>query len=270
MERTGPDRGQMGTLPAAASMALEEILGRADPDIVGVVLSGSAARGMATDRSDVDVYVVRVDGATASDEVLRSAAVDEIPVTLSKLERLAPFGSDGWWHRWSFAWAQVLRDDTGGRVAAAVHGQATLTPEEQDVVLAARLDGTINLVYRALKADRDGRRLERRLDAAESLPWLLDVVFAFNGRVRPYNKYLPWELREHPLAVPEWSARRLLPQLANVLDGDPTTLREVFAVVERECRRYDATRGSDALGCTVDAWGADLGILRGIKDGSEP
>lgn len=257
--------GQMTGLPAAAAAALEEILDREDPDIIGVVLSGSAARGLATKWSDVDVYVVRVDGTRASDQVLRSAAVDEVPVTLSELEQPAPFGSDGWWFRWSFAWAQVLRDDTGGAVAAAVHRQATLTPDEQDNILADRLDGYINFVYRALKADRDGRSLERRLDAAESLPWLLDVVFALSGRVRPYNKYLPWELREHPLAVQEWSAQVLLPQLEAMLDGEPTTLREVFAVVERECGRFDTYRGRDALGSTIDSWGAELGILRGAE-----
>jgi len=82
---------------------------------------------MATSWSDVDVYVVRAEGTTAGDEVLRSAAVDEVPVTVSELERPAAFGTDGWWFRWSFAWAQVLRDDTGGRVTAAVRRQATLT-----------------------------------------------------------------------------------------------------------------------------------------------
>ena len=115
------------TLPDAAEAALAEVLGRCDPDIVGVVLTGSAARGMATQRSDVDVYVVRRDGASAHDEVLRSAAIDEIAVSLSELEQPARFGTDGWWFRWSFAWAQVLRDDTGGRVTAAVRRQATLT-----------------------------------------------------------------------------------------------------------------------------------------------
>ena len=69
-------------LPAAASAALNEILDRDDPDLVGVVLSGSAARGLAT-RSDVDVYVVRAGGTSAADEVRRSAAVDEVPVTVS-------------------------------------------------------------------------------------------------------------------------------------------------------------------------------------------
>ena len=148
-------------------------------------------------------------------------------------------------------------------MAAAVRRQATLTPDEQDAVLAARLDGYVNFVYRALKADRDGRRLERRLDAAESVAWLLDVVFALGARVRPYNKYLAWELREHPLAVPEWSAPVLLSQLEAMLDGSPTAVREVFAVVERECRSVDESRGRRALGDTIDAWGDELGLIRG-------
>ena len=88
--------------------------------------------------------------------------------------------------------------------------QATLSPEEADGVLIEhdRLDGWVNFAYRALKNDRDGRPLEARLDAAESVPWLLDVVFAIAGRVRPYNKYLPWELRTHPLDG--WPADDLL------------------------------------------------------------
>ena len=49
-----------------------------------------------------------------------------------------------------------------------------------------RLDGYVNYAFRSLKNDRDGRHLERRLDAAESVPWLLDTVFALEGRVRPY------------------------------------------------------------------------------------
>ncbi len=250
------------TLRPEAREALEEILGRADPGILGVVLSGSAARGMATERSDVDVYVVWADRA---DRVTsRSDLVDEIPTTLAELEHVAPFGSVDWWGRWSFAWAQVLRDDTGGRLADAVRRQAVLSPDEQRHILTEgdRLDGWINFAYRALKSDRDGRALERRLDAAESVPWLLDVVFTLAGRVRPYNKYLAWELREHPLDVPEWSADRLLPVLGRTLDGDPGALREAFAVVDRESRRHDSRRGTTVLGDLVDGWGEELALFR--------
>jgi predicted nucleotidyltransferase len=250
----------------AADRALREVLDRDDPDIVGVVLSGSVARGMATEHSDVDVYVVRSEVSSSHREVLRSQAIDEIPTTLAELEDVAPFSDDAYWYRWSFAYARVLRDDTGGRVAAAVQRQATLTPEEQDTILLARLGGAINLPYRALKADRDGRVLERRLDAAESVPWVLDVIFALEGRVRPYNKYLAWELRTHPLSVPEWSADTLLPHVERMLhDGDPASLRAVYAVMERECRRHDRARGSRALADDIDSWGAELALLRGHR-----
>ena len=156
-----------------------------------------------------------------------------------------------------------LRDETGGKILAAVRRQAALSSSEQDTVLAARLDGYINFIYRALKSDRDGRLFESRLDAAEALPWFLDVVFALSGRVRPYNKYLAWELRNHPLEVPEWSADVLLPQIDAMFEGDPVALRTNFQVVERECRRADQTLGSDSLGRTIDGWGAELELLRG-------
>lgn len=244
-------------------MTLDEILQRDDPAIVGVVLSGSAARGMATEHSDLDVYVVLADG-TPPRETRRSAAIDEIPVTLAELEEVAAFGTPGWYARWSFAWAQVLRDDAGGRVAAGVRRQATLDEAEQRWLLTDgdRLDGWINFAYRALKSDRDGRPLERRLDAAESVPWLLDTVFSLAGRVRPYNKYLAWELREHPLDVGEWQAATLLPQVEAMLEGDTTALRDAFAVVDRECRRYDAAHGTTVLGDLIDGWGGELALFR--------
>jgi predicted nucleotidyltransferase len=252
----------VSSLPDASREALDEVVRREDPDILAVVLSGSAARGMATESSDVDVYVVRTEKSAAGLTVRRSPHIDEIPVTLAELERPGRFGTAEWWSRWSFAWAQVLRDTTDGRLASALHRQATLTDSEQRQILAERLDGYLNFVYRALKAERDDRRFERRLDAAESLPWLLDVIFALCGRVRPYNKYLPWELREHPLSVADWSADRLLPQLGAVLEGDPEALRSTYREVERQCSTYDAAHGDVLCRGIIESWGTDLEILR--------
>ncbi len=170
----------------ASRAALEELVGREDPTIVGLVLSGSAARGgMATTRSDVDVYVVRDDSVER--ETRSSAAIDEIPVSLAELERVDRYGTGYWYFRWSFAYAQVLRDETGGRIADALRRQATVDDDEQRWVLVDqdRFDGYVNFAYRSLKNAQDGRLLEARLDAAESLPWLLDVVFALAGRLRP-------------------------------------------------------------------------------------
>jgi len=192
---------------------------------LGLILSGSAGRGLTTERSDLDVYVVLTDDAAAARRTIRSTDVDELPIALSALESVPPFGDGGWWFRWSFAWAPVLFDRTGGRIQAAAQQQATLTTTEQSAVLIDhdRLDGWINYAYRALKSDRDGRPRERRLDAAESMPWLLDVVFTLAGRVRPYHHYLPWELREHPL--PDWPETTLLDLIDLILDGDPSAIR---------------------------------------------
>ena len=66
----------------AARSALDEPVARDDPTILGLVLSGSAARrDMATEHSDVDVYVVRDDDVERRtshspeiEEIYRSAA----------------------------------------------------------------------------------------------------------------------------------------------------------------------------------------------------
>jgi len=156
-----------------------------------------------------------------------------------------------------------LRDHTGGRVTEAVRRQATVDDDEQRWVLIDQdqLDGYVNFAYRALKSHRDGRLLEARLDAAESLPWLLNVVFTLAGRLRPYNKYLPWELREHPLAAPEWSADAFPPEIERMLAGDAAAIRRTFAVVDREVRAWDAAHGTTACGDLVDDWGAELRIF---------
>jgi len=259
-----PLRLPPGLSPEHARL-LSDVAGRNSAEygdeLLGLVLSGSAGRGLATERSDVDVYVVvgrsHGDGFDA-----RSSSIDESTMTIAQLERVPPFGSDGWWYRWSFAWAPVLLDRTGGRLAAALHLRATVNRDEAQAILVEhdRLDGWLNYAYRALKNDRDGRRLERRLDAVESVSWLLDVVFTLAGRVRPYNKYLPWELAHHPL--PDWPAADLLPLLEATIDGDPRALRATFARVEALCVADDEQRPTPVLTQIIEAWGHELELFR--------
>ena len=231
-------------------------------DLLGLVLSGSAGRGLATERSDVDVYVVLSDDGMGGRRTVRSPAVDEIPVTLTELEAVPPFASDGWWYRWSFAWAPVLLDRTDGRLAAALQRQATVPAEEAEAILVRhdRLDRWLNYAYRALKNDRDGRRLERRLEAAEAVPWRLDVGFTLAGSVRPCRKHMRSELRERPRRGSD--ADELLALLQATLDGDPAALRTTFERVERQCRAFDDRRPRPVLGPVIDGWGSQLDLLR--------
>ena len=252
-------------LSPAQQAALVELVDRNDrahgDDLLGIVLSGSAGRDYATEHSDLDVMVVLTDEAASSRSTDRSPDVDEIPERWSDLLTVAPFGTEAWWMRWSCAWAPVLLDRTGGDLPDALRRQATLTPVEVDAVLIDhdRLDGWVNFAYRALKSDRDGRALESRLDANESVPWLLDVVFSLAGRVRPYNKYLPWELRTHPLEG--WSALELLDLIARTQTGDVAAVRETFTRVRAACASYDDRRGHTRTTDMIDGWGPELGVL---------
>jgi hypothetical protein len=191
-----------------------------------------------------------------------SAAIDETLVAIADLERVPLFGTNGWWFRWSFAWAPVLFDRTEGRLASALRRQATVTADEAESILVehVRLDGWLNYAYRALKNHRDGRLLECRLDAAESMPWLLDVIFTLEERVRPYHKYLPWELRRHPLA--HWRVEELLALLTATLDGDPSAIRATFERIETLCAAFDSGRSEPILTPIIDGWGDELQLLR--------
>lgn len=237
----------------------------ASPDVVGLVLSGSHAReGMATAHSDHDVYVITADDPagdrTATPAALiecrRSPALDVMPLSLSEFRtRGLPGGTDAW-DRYAFVHSQVLLDRLDGTITRLVQEKAVLDAPEAHHLAGSELDAYINSLYRSVKSHRDGRPAVAHLDAAESVPYLLTVVFALHQRVRPYNKYLLWELEHHPLGAAEWAADAIFPQLRRIVaDGDLATQRALFATVERAARQ--AGHAS-----VLDSWGTDIDLLR--------
>ena len=72
--------------------------------------------------------------------------------------------------------------------------------------------------------------------------------------MRPFNKWLRWELRHHPLDEP-WQGR-LLPRIDAILStGSIDEQRSLFLDAEALARR----RGLEDV---VDSWGPDVGLLR--------
>jgi predicted nucleotidyltransferase len=210
-----------------------------DPDVVGAVLFGSRARRMATAHSDHDVYVVvREHGERWSTS--RSPELDTIVLSLADLA-----DTSDRWQRYSYRGAQVLLDRLDGKIADLVRAQAVLTPAEAEAWARDQLDGYLNFIYRAAKTRRDGRPDLARLDEIEAGPWFMWTLFALYGRVRPYNKYLRWELDTHPLPAP-WTADHLI----NGLAERPSAL---FPELERVAR-------AKGLGDLIDSW--DLDLLR--------
>jgi Nucleotidyltransferase domain len=234
-------------------------LARRDPNVVGLFLGGSRGKGIATEHSDYDVYVIvrRNVGEYRRKFPLRHGEDPEIIVlSLAEFRRHAAIGSESEWNRYNFAHVTVEFDKTGGEIQGLVDEKGSLPREAARSIAAEALDGYINQYYRSAKNHRDGNELAARFDAAESVPYYLTTLFALHERVRPFNKYLRWELEQHPLPGDDWSAERLLPMLEAVLAGDLAAQRVLFLSLERLARE----RGHDHV---VDAWGDDVAWLRG-------
>jgi len=217
-------------------------------DVVGLYVFGSRGRDfMVDERSDWDVGVVLAsdDASVAFEQEFpfgHGSIVEVIPTTLERLQGLESEHS-----RYSLAHADVALDKTGGELGRVIAELESLPAETRDAVVRDALDGYINQTYRSL-------RYATRLDAVESVPYVLRTIFALEARVRPYNKYLEWELQHHPLV--DWTADDLLPLLDRVLTGEPAAQRELFNLVEPLARR-------EGFGDVVDGWEPDVPWLRG-------
>lgn len=212
----------------------------ADERVVGLVLGGSRGKDpdYITELSDYDAYVIVADDATRDEywERFPSSHGDLLEVILATLDsfrRHALPGSGTEWNAYTFAHVAPVIDRLDGEIARLTQEKAKRDPDATAPLL---LDGYINFLYRARKSQRDGLMKEAHLDAAESVPWFLDYLFAAFGRVRPYNKWLPWELRKHPLPKP-WSAEHVLATVEAILrSGDLDAQRSLFLDAEQLAR----------------------------------
>lgn len=226
----------------------------ADSAVVGLVLKGSHAHdGMTTAHSDHDLYVIVADGARTGLTQFaggRSAGLDLVVVTLSE------FCGAGMpdWERYALARARVVLDRLDGGIARVLADRARLDADEAFRDRVEWLDAYANSSYRSIKNHRDGLALAARLDAGDSMRFLLEFLFALHRRPRPYNKYLEWELARYPL--PGWDTGVLLHAVGRIsAAGDVSLQRRMFARVEQAAQ--DAGHGE-----VLDAWGDGLDLMR--------
>jgi hypothetical protein len=221
---------------------------RSRDEILGLYVFGSRGRNfMVDERSDWDVCVVLA-GREAREEFEREfpfahgARVEIVSTTLDELR-----GNRSEHGRYAAAHADVVLDKTGGELAQVVAEQESLPDGSRNSIVREALDDYINQTYRSL-------RYGTRLDAVEAVAPALRTIFALENRVRPYNKYLEWELRHHP--VEGWTADELLPLVDRLLTGDPEAQHELFRRIEEPARRA-------GFGDVVDGWEPDVPWLRG-------
>ncbi|WP_406433618.1 hypothetical protein [Streptomyces sp. NBC_01589] len=229
-------------------------LAAADSAVVGLVLKGSwAHEGMTTEHSDHDLYVVLADSATTSLTRFAGHRTPELDLVILSLDELRAAGMLGF-ERYALARARIVLDRLDGVIAQILASKARLAADDAFREAGEWLDAYANSLYRSIKNDRDGHALAARLDAADSIRFLLELLFALDRRPRPYNKYLEWELARFPL--PGWNTGALL-DAADRISGtsDVSTQRRLFAQVEAVARQA----GHSAV---LDAWGDDLHLMR--------
>ncbi|HKD94963.1 MAG TPA: nucleotidyltransferase domain-containing protein [Gaiellaceae bacterium] len=231
-------------------MNFEDLLevARSREEIVGLYVFGSRGRNYLVDeRSDWDVCVVLADVAAreAFDGEFPYTHGAQVEIVSATLDGLRDISSEH--GRYAAAHADVVLDKTGGELTGVVAELESLPSGSRDSIVREALDDYVNQTYRSL-------RYGTRLDAVEAIPPALRTIFALENRVRPYNKYVEWELRHHPLDG--WTADELLPLLDRVLTGEPEALHELF-------NRIEATARSAGFGDVIDGWEPDVEWLRG-------
>lgn len=173
-------------------------------------------------------------------------------MTVDAFRSHALAGSPDPWNRPAFLGVRIDLDRTGGELDRLIAAKASLAPEEARKLAAAALDNYLNSLYRSLRNLENGRDLEGRLDAQGSIGPCLAAAFAFEGRVRPFNKWLRFELERRPLAIEG------LLEAVDAVTSRPTaaTQRTLFRLMERASREV-------GHGAVVDGWEPDVDWLRG-------
>jgi predicted nucleotidyltransferase len=206
-----------------------------DPNVLAFWLSGSRGKGMITKASDYDCIIIVKDVAKEEYEKkyvkdFKDPEFDMFVRKVDELKKHALYGTDLAWDRFNYAYINILFDKTE-KIQKIINAKTVVSKKEAGKIIKDEngLDGFINQVYRAAKCKRDSNLIAAQLEAAEAIPCLLDCIFALEGRIKPYHKYLAWDMDCHPLKKLPWKADEFIKKLLKILkDGDEKTLLELF------------------------------------------
>ena len=226
---------------------------RNDSEVVGFVLTGGRGKGFVTEYSDYDICIVVTDEyvETAKRKFPSTITPYKFDISVHSLGSLREYAAWGTFHEWdryNFAYVKTVFDRTDGAIQKIIDEKGTIPQDKVEEISKVNLDDYINQFYRSVKNHRDGNVFASRLDATESVQRLIAFVFSTEGRLKPYSKYVIWELEAHPLEHLPWNGREFISILTRLLEGEDIELqKEVFQTI---CR-YAIERGYQE---TVDSW----------------
>jgi len=145
------------------------------------------------------------------------------------------------------------------RVEASIQLQNSGSTRLGDRLISGT-DHYVNQVYRSFKALRSNLTLAARLEAAEQIPPLLDAIFALHGRVRPYHKYLEWELTAHPLdKISSWDKTQLLSAILDILStAEVSSQQQIFnQMIELFTK--------EGYGDLFESWGENISFMQNYR-----
>jgi predicted nucleotidyltransferase len=168
---------------------------REDPQILGLVLTGSRGKGLGSESSDFDVLlIVRPEAvetyrARFSERESRPD-FDWWVTSLPELEPIAAtWGEPLAWEifcneRYSFADVSVLVDKTG-QVRNLVDEKGAIPDQHRLPIVYTALGAYTNSLYRSLKCLSNGNDLGARLEAADAIGHALTVIMPWRGAIAP-------------------------------------------------------------------------------------
>ncbi len=226
------------------SKAFEEILEKAKNDnrIIGLILTGGRGKGMFTENSDYDIALITTDESVVSvkeEYKGRQNIIDVGVLPIAGFRKYATVGSAEDWDRYTYAHITAQIDKTGE--IQKIIDEKGILPKDQSLKVAKNALGSyLNSLYRSVKNHRDGNIFASHFDSCESLPWLLAFLFAVEGRVRPYNKFLKWELEKYPLKNLPIKSDDFLKKIEVIIkSGDIKTQKEIHEMVEKIAVKND-------------------------------
>jgi hypothetical protein len=208
---------------------------KTDQRIIGVILGGGRGKGLSSAHSDYDVILVTTDEGLAGvkQDYPKTEYIDSLPHAISEFRERAKIGSSTAWDKYTFTHNLALIDKTG-EIQKLVEEKGGLTPAEAHKIANDNLGGYLNSLYRSLKNLRDGNELAGRLDASETISSMLQFLFAIEGRVCPYNKFLVWELENYPLKKLPISSSDFIAKIEAISkNADFNTQKELLQIIRK-------------------------------------